>query len=131
MFSTTEFYKSCEEWLSNADPVIQHVATTTMFLFEILKETVSIAYPALFGIQEPVKKQNIQQVTNLRLIKLMNATLGAGSNKYKHSATAEDWDIGCRDDDIDVGAGAGADAQNNKESKTVASVKQRLKHGKV
>jgi hypothetical protein len=123
MFSNTVFYTSCLEWLLNGskDPVVQNVAETTIFLFEILKEQVSLAHPALLGLEGvDARTQHIQETTNFRLLKLMDATLGSGTKqKKKQSATAEDWDCGYEIDGIDAGANTGSDAPRRKKLNTL------------
>ena len=118
MFSNTVVYTSCEEWILNEskDPVVQNVARTTMFLFEILKEQVSLAYPAFLGLEGVAAGTlRIQEATNSRLLKLMDATLGPGTKQKKtQSATAEDWQCGYVIDGIDAGTNTGTDALRRK-----------------
>jgi len=119
MFSNTVLYASCTEWLLNGseNPVVQNVARTTLFLFELLKEQVSFAHPALLGL-EGVKIPHIQEATNLRLLKLIDATLEPGTKQKKtQSATAEDWECGYGIDGIDAGANTGTDALRRRKSR--------------
>jgi hypothetical protein len=122
MFSNTVVYTSCQEWLLNEskDPVVQNVARTTMFLFEILREQVSLTYPALLGLEGvAARTRRIQDATNSRLRKLMDATLRPGTNQKKtQSATAEEWECGQEIDGIDAGANTGTDALRRRKSTT-------------
>ena len=102
-----------------------------MFLFELLREQVSLAHPALLGLEGvAARTQHIQEATNIRLLKLMDATPGLGRTQKKtQSATAEDWECGYEIDGIDAGANTGTDAPRRKKLKTPDQ--KRMIHAKV
>jgi len=83
-FSATALYAVCLRGLSNQEqePLksrMRCAAITTMFLFEIVWEGARDAYPSIFGLDEIDRRlQKIRERTNVRVDKLVLATVGLG-----------------------------------------------------